>query len=161
MNWWQVPMKVADLQEKRDVYALIWLTLIITPFPAGDWVLLACNFLLRTDRKTNEAEQKLVSNISIQKRTHEQFDFLEYVTWRILGTWVLLQRRYLVSKRGLPATLLMGLNVQSNLLRLIGDGGKWGGGDGYLCPITYSLNCHHQNDSALRRAAAWDILIFH
>ena len=38
----------------------------------------------------------------------------------------------------------MGLNVHSNLLRLIGDGGKWG--DGYLCPTTYSLHHHYQND---------------
>ena len=38
-----------------------------------------------------------------------------------------------------------GLNVHSNLLLLIRDGGKWG--DGYLCPTTYSLHCHHRNDS--------------
>ena len=29
-----------------------------------------------------------------------------------------------------------------------------GGGDGYLHPTTYSLHCHHQTDSALRRAAS-------
>ena len=52
--------------------------------------------------------------------------------------------------------LLVGRNVQSNLLQLFRDRGSrgWGvGGDWYLCPITYSLHCHHQNDSALRRAA--------
>ena len=41
----------------------------------------------------------------------------------------------------------MGLNVHSNLLRLIRAGGMWG--DGYLCPKTYSLyslHCHHQID---------------
>ena len=40
----------------------------------------------------------------------------------------------------------MGLNVHSNLLRLIreGGGGQWG--DEYLCPATYSLHCQHQND---------------
>ena len=37
--------------------------------------------------------------------------------------------------------LPMGLNIHSNLLRLIRDRGKWG--DGYLCPTTYSLHCHH------------------
>ena len=47
--------------------------------------------------------------------------------------------------------LTQGLNVHINLLRLIRDGGKWG--DGYLCPTTYSLHCHHQNDSAIRWAA--------
>ena len=36
------------------------------------------------------------------------------------------------------AYFLTGLNVNSNLLRLIRDGGNWGGGDGYLCPTTYS-----------------------
>ena len=50
-----------------------------------------------------------------------------------------------------PPYFLMGLNVHNNFLRLIRDGGKWE--DGYLCPTTYSLHCHHQNDSALRRAA--------
>ena len=50
------------------------------------------------------------------------------------------------------SVLLIGHNVHSNLLRLIRDGQKWR--DGYLGPITYSLHCHHQNDSALRRAAA-------
>ena len=55
--------------------------------------------------------------------------------------------------------LLTGLNVHSSLLRLIKDGGKWG--DGYLCPTTYTQNGHHQNDSALRWAAVWDILMFH
>ena len=40
--------------------------------------------------------------------------------------------------------LLLRLNVHSNLLQLIRDRGKWG--DGYLCPTTYSLHCHHQND---------------
>ena len=47
--------------------------------------------------------------------------------------------------------LLLGLNVHSNLLRLIRDLGMWG--DGYLCPTTYSPHCQHQNDSALRQAA--------
>ena len=42
------------------------------------------------------------------------------------------------------AVPLTGLNVHSNLLRLIRDGGKRE--DWYLCPITYSLHCHHQND---------------
>ena len=46
----------------------------------------------------------------------------------------------------------MGLDVHNKLLRLIRDGVKWGlvvGGWGYLCPTTYSLHCHHQNDCAL------------
>ena len=42
--------------------------------------------------------------------------------------------------------LLIALNVHSNLLRLIRDWGEWR--DGYLCPTTYSLHCHHQNDAA-------------
>ena len=43
-------------------------------------------------------------------------------------------------------------------LRLVKDGevGGWGGGGCqeilYLTPSTYSLHCHHQNDSALRWA---------
>ena len=45
------------------------------------------------------------------------------------------------------------------LLRPTRDGGEVGGG--YLCPNTYEFHCHHQNDSALRRAAVWDILMFH
>ena len=51
--------------------------------------------------------------------------------------------------------LLIGLHVHTNLLRLIRDGAVGGGEreNGYLCPTTYSLHCHHQNDSALRRAA--------
>ena len=64
------------------------------------------------------------------------------------------------------SVLLTGLNVRSNLLRLIrdwgevvGSGGKWG--DGYLCPTTHSLLYHHQTDSALRRAAVWDSWMFH
>ena len=55
--------------------------------------------------------------------------------------------------------LLMGLNIQNNRLWLVRDGGKWG--DGYLCPTTYSLQCYHQNNSALRGAAVWDILMFY
>ena len=31
-------------------------------------------------------------------------------------------------------------------------------GGGYLYPANYSLHCHHQNDSALRRAAVSDML---
>ena len=38
--------------------------------------------------------------------------------------------------------LHMGINVHSNLLRLIRDGG-WGGG---RYTTTYSLHCHHQNN---------------
>ena len=38
--------------------------------------------------------------------------------------------------------LLVRLNVHSNFLLLIRDGGK---GRGYLCPTTYTLHCHHQN----------------
>ena len=60
---------------------------------------------------------------------------------------------------GLNVFEFMGLNVNSNLLRLIRDLGMWG--DGYLCPTTYSPHCQHQNDSALRRAAAWDTLMSH
>ena len=63
------------------------------------------------------------------------------------------------SAEDLGPYLLMGLNVHSNLLLLIRDGGKVGGG-GYLCPTTYPLRRHHQNDSALRRAAVGDILMF-
>ena len=37
----------------------------------------------------------------------------------------------------------LGLNVHSNLLRLIRDG-EGGGVRG--CPTTYSLHCHNQND---------------
>ena len=46
----------------------------------------------------------------------------------------------------------MGLNAHSILLRLIRNGGKWGGGggEGYLRLITYSLHCHHQTDSAIK-----------
>ena len=36
------------------------------------------------------------------------------------------------------ATTTSGANVHSNLLRLIRDGGKGGGGNGYICPTTYS-----------------------
>ena len=42
------------------------------------------------------------------------------------------------------AYVLIRLNVHSNRLRLIRDVGKWG--DGYLCPTTFSLHCHYQND---------------
>ena len=55
--------------------------------------------------------------------------------------------------------LLMGLNFHSNLFRLNRDGGKLG--DGYLCPTTYSLHCHHKTDSVLRWAAVRIILMFH
>ena len=48
--------------------------------------------------------------------------------------------------------LLIGLKrLHSHLLRPVRDGGK--SANGYLCPTTYSLHRHHQNDSALRRAA--------
>ena len=50
---------------------------------------------------------------------------------------------------------LMGLNIHSHLFWLIRDRGKLGGG--YLCPTTYLLHCHNQNDSALRQAAVWDL----
>ena len=43
-------------------------------------------------------------------------------------------------------------------LRLIRDGEVGGMG---ISPNTYSLNCHHQNDSALRWAAVWVISMFH
>ena len=35
----------------------------------------------------------------------------------------------------------MGLNVHSDLLRMIRDGGGWGWGwgDGYLCPSVYTV----------------------
>ena len=49
--------------------------------------------------------------------------------------------------------LHIGLNVHNNILRLIRDGGEGGGrgkcggrGEGYLCPTTYLLHCHYQND---------------
>ena len=46
-------------------------------------------------------------------------------------------------------TLLMGLNVHSNLLRVIMDGeGRGECGDGFLRPSTYSLHCHRKNDPA-------------
>ena len=43
-------------------------------------------------------------------------------------------------------------------LRLIRDGEV--GGSGIFVPNTYSLRCHHQNDSALKWAAVWAILMF-
>ena len=47
----------------------------------------------------------------------------------------------LTHSRGLLFRLLLGLNVHSNLLRLIRDGGKWGEGmDIYVLPPTrYTL----------------------
>ena len=44
-------------------------------------------------------------------------------------------------------------------LRLIRD--EEVGGSGIYLSNTYSLHCHHQNDSALRWAAVWAILMFH
>ena len=53
------------------------------------------------------------------------------------------------NKKPAPSRYLrMKLNVHSNLLRLINDGGKRG--DGYLCPTTYWLYCHRQNNSAFK-----------
>ena len=40
----------------------------------------------------------------------------------------------------------MVLYVYSNLLRLIRDGGKCGGGDGCLCPINHTARHDDQND---------------
>ena len=40
-------------------------------------------------------------------------------------------------------------------------GGGVGGEDRYRCPTTYPLQCRHQNNSALRWAAVWAILMFH
>ena len=45
----------------------------------------------------------------------------------------------------------MGLDVHRKPLRLIRDGEV--GGSGIYISNTYSLHCHHQNDSALRWAA--------
>ena len=41
----------------------------------------------------------------------------------------------------IKAYLFMGLNVHSDLLRMIRDGGGWGWGwgDGYLCPSIYTV----------------------
>ena len=39
---------------------------------------------------------------------------------------------------------LMRLNVHSEFLRLVRDGGEWEAG--YLCPTTYSLHCQHQTN---------------
>ena len=48
----------------------------------------------------------------------------------------------------------MWLDVHSNLLLMIREGGGSVDGIGRnLCPTAYSLHCHHQIDSALRRAA--------
>ena len=44
-------------------------------------------------------------------------------------------------------------------LRLIKDGED--GGSGIFISNTYPLHFHHQNDSALRWAAVWAILMFH
>ena len=44
-------------------------------------------------------------------------------------------------------------------LRLIRD--QEIGGSGIFISNNYSLHCHHQNDSALRWAAVWAILMFH
>ena len=51
---------------------------------------------------------------------------------------------------GAPTTLAVkeGLMMMMMMIRLIRDGGKWG--DGYICPTTYSLHSHHQNDSAFK-----------
>ena len=43
-------------------------------------------------------------------------------------------------------------------LRLIRDGEV--GGSGNYISNTYSLHCHHQNDSALKWAVVWAILMF-
>ena len=52
-----------------------------------------------------------------------------------------------------------GLNVHSNLLQLIRDGGKWGGMGTYvLPPYRYTVTTRM---TALRRAAAWAIFMFH
>ena len=45
----------------------------------------------------------------------------------------------------------MGLCVQKNLEGLLGTG-KLGGQEFFFISDTYSLHCHHQNDSALRWA---------
>ena len=44
-------------------------------------------------------------------------------------------------------------------LTLIRDGEVWG--SGIFISNTYSLHCHHQNDSALRWAVVWAIFMFH
>ena len=47
----------------------------------------------------------------------------------------------------------------SLLLHAKGNRGSWG--LGIFISNTYSLYCHHQNDSALRWAAVWAIFMFH
>ena len=51
------------------------------------------------------------------------------------------------------------LYVHRNHQGLLGTGKL--GGSGIFISNTYSLHCHHQNDSALRWAAVWDIIMFH
>ena len=68
--------------------------------------------------------------------------------WKAFGfahtPWYTASRQSVGVRKLLP----IGLNVHSNLLRLSRDGGKWG--DGYLCPTTYTLHCHHQNDTRFK-----------
>ena len=53
----------------------------------------------------------------------------------------------------------MGLYVHRNHSGLLGTGKL--GGSRIFISYNYSLHCHHQNDSALRWAAVWAILMFH
>ena len=39
--------------------------------------------------------------------------------------------------------------------------GTWGVGNCFFVSNTYSLHCHHQNDSALKWAVVWAILMFY
>ena len=55
-----------------------------------------------------------------------------------------------------------GLTSTANSYGWLGTGeGGSGGMSTYMSYTTYSLHCQHQNDSTLRRAAVWDILMFH
>ena len=126
---------------------------------------------VRTCNVTSETRPACVASVhyvtnqlffcSLTVESHEglHFEAKMYLCWldiertTVRSPWMEICAHF-IRVRPTWVFLLKGLNVHSSLVGLIRYGGKLR--DGYLCPTTYSLHCHHQNDSALRRAAVWD-----
>ena len=104
-------------------------------------------------------EQK---QVSCRETNHWNMLPLDTLTWTcsflhfadiILSIWFF--RGELLQEEGMKHWALR----PQKPLRLIRDGEV--GGSGNLKSNTYSLHCRHQNDSALRWAVVWAILMFH